>query len=126
MKQRGSNGETIEFEEKYMRPPTMAGLALHLGVIRLTLMNIRQGNHKYDPAIRAVIVRAMERVANWAEEALYTREGNNGARFSLEVNHGYGKEDQGGGGSFIENIIAPAEQQHREAIPYWEPEGEDE
>ncbi len=120
IRQHVRGGDPIEFEEKFMRPPTMAGLARHLGVVRGTLWNYQARTEEDDP-IRPVIARALNRIAEFAEEALYTREGNQGARFSLEVNHRYGKEEGGSeGGGFSQTVIAPAvEKGEPLAIPKW-------
>jgi hypothetical protein len=125
IKQRTGGGETTEFEEKYMRPPTMAGLARHLGVIRVTLWRYGRDEHS-NATLKPVIAGALNRIAEFAEEALYTREGNQGAKFSLEMNHRYGREDEGANaGGFTQNIIIPAsiESTAPLAIPEW---GEDE
>lgn len=108
IRQRGADGSTIEFTEDYQRPPTMAGLARHLGVVRSTLWRYMKEDGK-DAPMKPVIAAALNRIAEFAEEGLYTREGVTGARFTLEVNHGYGKEeDAGQGGGFIQNITPPA------------------
>lgn len=101
-----------------MRPPTMAGLALALGCHRSTLLNYREKDE-----FRPVIMRATHRIAEYAEEALYTREASNGAKFSLEANHRYGREDEGGeGGGFNQVVISPAPEATRTAIPVWNSE----
>ncbi len=121
------NGKQVEIEEQYMRPPTMAGLALALDVTRTTLLFYGQGKGARDDRLIPIIARAKARIAEFAEEALYTREANQGAKFALEVNHGYGREDQGGGagGGLEVNVIPPAEGKALEAIPKWQPEGDD-
>jgi hypothetical protein len=113
----------VEFEEEYMRPPTMAGLARHLGVVRDTLWRMQRDRGNDDDPIRPVIVRALNRIAEWSEEALYTREGVTGARFTLEVNHGYGREQGAGGGSgFMQQITPPRTDTETRAIPKWDEE----
>jgi hypothetical protein len=68
-------------------------------------------------------VRALNRIAEWSEEALYTREGVTGARFTLEVNHGYGREQGAGGGSgFMQQITPPRTDTETRAIPKWDEE----
>lgn len=120
IKQRQSDGSTTEFEEEYMRPPTMAGLALALGVDRNTLINYAERDE-----FRIVLTRAKTRIAEFAEEALYTREAATGARFALEVNHRYGREETAQGAEFVQNVIAPAQPgQTVLAVAKWEP-GED-
>lgn len=116
------------YEEEYQVPPTMAGLGLALNVTRTTLLFYGQGKGARDDRLIPIIARAKARIAEFAEEALYTREGNQGAKFALEMNHRYGREleDMGGGsgGGLEVNVIPPAEGAAIEAIPKWEPEGE--
>lgn len=103
------------------RPPTMAGLARHLGVVRDTLWRMQRDKGDPDDRIRPVIVRALNRIAEWSEEALYTRDGVTGARFTLEVNHGYGREQGSGGGpEFSQNILPPRTDTETRAIPKWD------
>ncbi len=117
---KGEDGKPIEWEEEYTKPPTMAGLAHHLGVIRQTLINY-QGREEFIP----VLARAKNRVAMFAEEALYHRESSTGAQFALRVNHKYGEENAGGTGeAFVQQVIPPAQSDLIEAIPVWD-EGDD-
>jgi hypothetical protein len=127
MRTKGDDGKWVEWEEQYQRPPTMAGLALHLGVTRVTLLHYSKGAEPRDPRFIPIIARAKERIAQFAEEALYVREASNGAQFALRVNHGYGAEDREGGSGegFEVRVIAPATGETRLAIPKWEPEGDD-
>jgi hypothetical protein len=122
MKTRAADGSIVEWEETYHRPPTMAGLALALNMTRVGLMNYRERD-----GFLPVLSRAKGRIAEFAEEALYTREASNGARFALEVNHGYGREDGDGDGdgAFVMKIIAPTGAQNL-AIAKWEPRESDE
>jgi hypothetical protein len=122
IRQRGADGQMVEWTEQYMRPPTMAGLALHLNVTRQTLLNYGQGKGNRDDLFVPVIARAKMRIAQYAEEALYTREASTGAQFALRVNHGYGAEGQAGSGDAFEvKIIPPAATKEQLAIPKWEP-----
>jgi hypothetical protein len=122
--ERDENGDRIRIEEPFMRPPTMAGLARHLGVVRETLWHMqRRGRDDPEDLIQPVIARALNRIAEWSEEALYTREGVTGARFTLEVNHGYGREQgSGGGAGFSQNILPPRTDTETRAIPKWDEE----
>lgn len=115
------------WDEPYMRPPTMAGLALALGCTRVTLMHYGRGDEPRDAAFIPIIARAKMRIAEFAEEALYAREASNGAKFALEVNHGYGREDREGGtgDGFEVKVIPPAYGEAIKAIPKWQPEGDD-
>ena len=115
------DGEVQEWEEQYMRPPTMAGLALALGVHRKTLINYAKRDE-----LAPVLEAAKHRIAEFAEEALYTREASNGARFALTVNHKYGvEEDQTEGQAFTMRIEPPVEAGGQRAIPRWDDEGEE-
>lgn len=119
--ERDENGERIRIEEPFMRPPTMAGLARHLGVVRATLWRYQQGND--DDPMKPVIARALNRIAEFNEEALFTRDGVTGARFTLEVNHGYGRETGGGGAGFQQQILPPrTSTETPQAIPRWDEE----
>lgn len=115
------------WDEPYMRPPTMAGLALALDTTRQTLLAYSRGDGPRDPAFVPIIARAKMRIAEFAEEALYVREASNGAKFALEVNHGYGREDREGGtgDGFEVKVIPPAYGEAIKAIPKWQPEGDD-
>lgn len=64
------------------RPPTVTGLALALGfATRASLMDY-QGK----PQFEAIILRAKSRIEQYTEERLFDRDGNAGARFSLQNN----------------------------------------
>jgi hypothetical protein len=114
---RNGDGTVTAWEEEYEMPPTMAGLALSLDIDRKTLINYSDRQE-----FALVLARARSRIAQWVETALYTREASNGARFALEVNHGYGREEGAdAGGSFIQQIVPPAQiTQQRTAIPRWD------
>jgi hypothetical protein len=113
------DGEWVQEEEEYMAPPTMAGLALALGVTRPTILNYAERDEFYP-----VITRAKLRLAEWWESALASGQASNGARFALEVNHRYGKEDQDEreGDGFTMQVLPPAPKEQIKAIPMWEPE----
>lgn len=72
------------------RPPTITGLALHLG------LNSRQAllNYQGRPEFNDTIVRAKARVEQYAEERLFDKDGANGAKFSLANNFEGWKEKQ--------------------------------
>jgi len=127
MRSKGEDGKWVEWEEEYQRPPTMAGLALALDVTRVTLLHYGRGDTNRDPSFIPIIARAKTRIAQFAEEALYVREASNGAKFALEVNHGYGREDRDGGtgDGFHVLTIPPGSQDDLKAIPKWHPEGDD-
>jgi hypothetical protein len=127
MKTKGADGVWVEWEEKYQRPPTMAGLALALDTTRVTLMHYGKGEGTRDNGFISIIARAKTQIAEYAEEALYVRDASNGAKFALEVNHGYGR-DEGEGGTgegFNVRVIPPASSEQLTAIPKWQPEEAD-
>jgi len=110
----GRDGQT--WTEPFMRPPTFAGLALKLGTTRRTL--IRYMKDPENPC-HAELSRALERVADYAEQALYDKNSTSGAQFSLRVNHKYGEEEQGATSGFVQNVTPPAPPEHGKAIPVW-------
>ena len=113
---KAADGSTVVWDDRYMDPPTLAGLAYHLDISRQTLLT-----YKGTDQFGHVLNRAKDRVAVWVEQALYNREAANGARFALEVNHGYGRE-QGPdvGAQFVQQIVPPSISQTRIAIPKWD------
>jgi hypothetical protein len=126
---KGDDGKPISWEEEYQNPPTMAGLAIALGTTRVTLMHYGKGEGTRDDGFIPIIAHAKERIAEFAETALYSREAAHGAKFALEVNHKYGREDDGKDGTgdvFSMNVIAPAALEGKElAIPKWQPKEDD-
>lgn len=83
-----------------VKPFTLSGLALHLGVTTQTLKRYREG--KLDTILdemRAetgdwltfsrVILRAKQTIEAYAEGRLYDRDGSNGARFVLDCCYGW-------------------------------------
>lgn len=120
------NGEP--FEEEWLRPPTFTGLALSVGVSRMTLWRYVHRRVEVPDDVLLVLTRASERLQEMVEEAMFHRETYQGARFSLEVNFRHGKEDedQGSGGGFHETVIAPAGDGDQQlAIPKWDDEDDD-
>lgn len=123
------HGEKVFEKEEYMKPPTVAGLCLALNITRQTLMRYGRGEGERDPKLLHAVAQAKLRCAEWWEEALAVREASNGARFALEANFGYGKDDDGEDGTgdgFEMNTISPvASEAEQLAIPKWEaPEDE--
>lgn len=117
------DGQKQTHEEPFMFPPTMAGLGLALGLSRQSLLAYGRGDGTRDRRIVSIIAGAKARIAEFAEQALYTRDGGRGAQFALAVNHRYGREDEASTGaeSFVQNIIPPAviEGGAGRAIPVW-------
>jgi hypothetical protein len=118
------DGQMIYEVEEYMETPAMAGLARALGVTRTTLLFYSQGKGTRDESLIPIIEDATSRIAEWWEKALATREASNGAKFALQVNHGYGRETERGetGDGFQVLLIPPAGGETARAIPRWEPE----
>lgn len=75
-------GNVIKIDE---RPETVTGLALALGFKSRQSLIDYQGK----PEFSDTITRAKLRCEKYAEERLYDRDGNGGARFSLQVNFGW-------------------------------------
>lgn len=72
------------------KPYTITGLALHLGFTsRQALLNY-EGKEEFVDTIK----RAKSRVERYAEERLFDKDGNNGAKFSLMNNFKGWKEQQ--------------------------------
>ena len=63
-------------------PPTMTGLALALGFLSRCSLLHYQGKKEF----RDVITKAKSRIERYTEEQLFSRDGANGARFSLQNN----------------------------------------
>ena len=119
------DGEMVYEREEYMKPPTISGLALALGIDRRTLVRYANGEGTRGDELSHALSRARLRAAEWWEEALAVREASNGARFWLETSGEIGSEDEGAGGTgngFAMNVIAPAASDGAQlAIPKWEP-----
>ena len=75
-------GNVIKVDE---RPETVTGLALALGFKSRQSLIDYQGKAEFSDTI----TRAKLRCEKYAEERLYDRDGNGGARFSLQVNFGW-------------------------------------
>lgn len=115
--ERTADGSTITRQvEVEQAPPTMAGLAHHLGVVRATIWQY-SGRDDFKP----VIARAKNRIAIYAETMLYRPDRTRGAQFALEVNHGYRDSGapSGTGDGFEMKVIQPAESSDLKAIPRW-------
>lgn len=70
--------------KKYVRPPTVTGLAYALGVTRQTLLNYQ---NEYDEKFLDTITRAKTKIEMYAEEQLYRQRGStNGVQFNLKNN----------------------------------------
>lgn len=111
------------YEEEYIRPPTFTGIANAIGISRMTLWRYVHRREDLDEQVLLVLTRACDRVQEMIEEATFNRETYQGARFNLEVNHRWGREDEGSGasGTFQQAIISPVAQQTDQplAIPKW-------
>lgn len=120
------DGEMVYEREEFMRPPTISGLALALGIDRRTLYRYANGEGTRGDELSHAIGRARLRAAEWWEEALAVREASNGAKFWLEtsgeIDRDSGSDDETGQG-FEMNVIEPAiEDSEHLAVPKWEDE----
>lgn len=80
-------GEPIRVVE-YIRPPTVGGLCLYLGIDRSTWQNYADG--RLYPELADVVAGAKARMECWLEEELLTREKNvQGLIFNLQNNYGW-------------------------------------
>jgi hypothetical protein len=113
------NGEP--YEEEYVKPPTFTGLARAFDISRHTLWRALHRRDDLPEDLHLALARACDELAEMVEEALYNRETHNGARFSLEVNHRHGREDEGSGeaGGFMQTIMPPGGSHEPIAIPKW-------
>lgn len=87
------NGEPIKYQNK---PFTVSGLALAVGVTTSTLHRYCKG--QFDAGMfgdndlgeyKKILVKARQRIENYAETRLYDRDGNAGARFVLDSSFGW-------------------------------------
>lgn len=76
-----ANGEPVLY---YIKPPTLAGLALYLDCDTKTLRNYDE-KEEFFPSIN----RARQLIEAFNNEAVYEKDKYKGARFMLEVNSGY-------------------------------------
>jgi hypothetical protein len=113
------------YEEEYVRPPTFTGLARALDISRMTLWRYVHRRDDLPADVLLALTRACDELAEMVEEALYNRETHQGARFSLEVNHRHGREEEGAsGGGFVQTIVTPQVEGPDQplAIPDWSEE----
>lgn len=80
-------GEPIRVTE-YIRPPTVSGLCLYLGIDRSTWQNY--ADRKLHPELADIAAYAKMRMEAYLEEQLLTREKNvQGLIFNLQNNYGW-------------------------------------
>ena len=80
-------GEPIRVTE-YVRPPTVSGLCLYLGIDRSTWQNY--ADRKLHPELAGIAAAAKMRMEAYLEEELLTREKNvQGLIFNLQNNYGW-------------------------------------
>ena len=80
-------GDSIWVTE-YIRPPTVSGLCLHLGVDRSTWQNY--ADPRLHPELAEITAYAKVRMETYLEEQLLTREKNvQGLIFNLQNNYGW-------------------------------------
>lgn len=83
------------------KPPTVTGLALALGFATRKSLIDYQGKKEFVNTI----ARAKTRCEEYAESRLYDKDGANGAKFSLEQNFRWGKEEKGSDDGNVRVII---------------------
>ena len=76
------NGQPIYINRK---PPTVTGLALHLGFAATQSLF----DYAKDERFSAIISRAKLRIESYLEERLMDRDGQRGAEFNLRCNYGW-------------------------------------
>ena len=80
-------GEAIKITQ-YVRPPSVSGLCLCLGIDRSTWQNY--GDARLHPELAGVVAQAKMRMEAYLEEQLLTREKNvQGLIFNLQNNYGW-------------------------------------
>ena len=80
-------GESIWVTE-YIRPPTVSGLCLYLGIDRSTWQNY--ADRRLHPELQEITAYAKMRMETYLEEQLLTREKNvQGLVFNLQNNYGW-------------------------------------
>lgn len=95
----------VPFYEIPPKPPTITGLALHLGLSsRQALLNY-QGKDEFNDTV----TRAKLRVEAYAEERLFDKDGVQGAKFSLANNFSNWNDKGDKGTSDIEDLTIIAE-----------------
>ncbi len=73
---------------RYVQPPTVTGLCLHLGIDRSTWQNY--GDESRDPETAAVVRYVRQRIEAWLEQELLSRDKSvQGIIFNLQNNYGW-------------------------------------
>ena len=90
------NGQPILYGAK---PLTVSGLALSLGVSRMTLLRY-QGRPQYSD----IIEEAKQRIEEYAECRLYDRDGANGAKYVLASNFWLSSGSDSGEVTIVDDI----------------------
>ena len=85
---RDANGAILMRQE---RPATISGLALFLGIGTTTLReyHLKSISGLIPPEFAEIILEARQRVENFAEEQIYTKDGARGAQFVLQSGFGW-------------------------------------
>ena len=92
------NGDVVLVDK---HPPTMSGLALHLGFTdRKQLLD-----YKARPQFTDVIKGAKLRIERYAEERLFDRDGARGAEFSLKYNFKWAQEEQDAKNAAAQGVV---------------------
>ena len=82
------DGEPLYVQSK---PYTLSGLALHLGITTATLRTYRNKSRAglIRPEYADIILTARQRIEEYAEGQLYSRDGNRGGEFVLRAGFGW-------------------------------------
>lgn len=96
---------------QYIRPPSVGGLCLHLGIDRSTWQNY--ADTSLHPDLAGVVAQARMRMEAYLEEQLLTREKNvQGLIFNLQNNYGWReKREVELGGETRQTVAAGAQAQ---------------
>lgn len=107
-------GESIWVRE-YIRPPTVSGLCLYLGIDRSTWQNY--ADPRLHPEFRKITAYAKMRMEAYLEEQLLTREKNvQGLIFNLQNNYGWREKRKVELGGETRQAVADSAQAHSMSI----------
>ena len=98
------DGEPM-YQTQYLRPPTISGMCLYLGIERSTWQNYC--DRKLHPEFAEITAMARGRIEAYLEEELVTRDKVQGIMFNLQNNYGWRnkpdreREDEQEGGVIV-------------------------
>ena len=89
-------GEPLRDEDgklvrQQIKPATLSGLALHLGICTNTLRryHLKSIQGLIPPEYAEIVLTARQRIENYAEEQVYSKDGGRGAQFVLQAAFGW-------------------------------------